>query len=97
MRESEREEARTEGRGEPMKRYHFNVGNSTDGPVGYCASVYAESPEDALGMLRELLAGDGCLGELVDDRSTELHGGIDYLNVYFTADRVTVDDIDEEE
>jgi len=80
-----------------MKRYHFSVGNSTDGPVGYCASVYAESPEDALGMLSELLAGDGCLGHLVDDRSAERQGGIDYLNVYFNPGGVGLEDIDDEE
>ena len=78
-----------------MNRYHFGVGNSTHGPVGYCAAIYAESPEDALEVLRGMLEGDGVLGHLIDDPDARENGGIDYLNVYFNPEKVTLEDIDE--
>ena len=35
--------------------YHFDLGNSTDGPIGFCARVTADSPEDALAALKDAL------------------------------------------
>ena len=74
-----------------MKSYHFDCGDSTHGPIGFCARVRAETPERALELLRAALPpsmpvdGDGD-GE-----------GIEYIEVYFSGDGISVDDIDDEE
>ena len=38
-----------------MKSYHFSLGNSTFGAVGYCARVQANSRAEALKLLKEAL------------------------------------------
>ena len=34
-----------------LKSYHFDLGNSSDGPIGFCARVFADSKEQALEQL----------------------------------------------
>jgi len=41
-----------------MKIYHFDIGNSTTGPIGFCADVEAESKEDAVLFLRDAVWHD---------------------------------------
>lgn len=80
-----------------MKSYHFDVGNSNDGPIGLCASITADSKEEALTRL-QLVLEFHCDGLPVDLRYALPDRGLDdYVNVYFNGDNVTVDDIDEEE
>lgn len=73
-----------------MKRFHFSVGNSTDGPVGFCAAVYAETPEEAVELLRNALPVESPVRP--EDRT-----GISYIAAYFNQSAVTVADIDEVE
>ena len=75
-----------------MKSYHFSLGNSTVGPVGYCARVFATTPEEAVQKLRAEIpeAVDKVLPGLRDE-------AIEYFSVYFNAEAVTVDDIDDED
>jgi hypothetical protein len=68
-----------------MKRYHFSCGNSSDGPIGFCASVRANSPEEALEKLHSI-------GEHVSIRDTDRD--VEYAEVYISTDNVTLDDID---
>lgn len=66
--------------------FHFDCGNSSQGHVGFCASVRAESPQEALAILKEALPEE--LRVVVDDDRVE------YLNVYFGGGNVGKDDID---
>lgn len=73
-----------------MPSYHFDVGNSDEGPIGYCARVTAESKEEAIEKLRAQLDHIGGAREIFRDWDD-----IEYLEVYFNSELVTVDDIDE--
>jgi len=78
-----------------MKHYHFSCGNSSDGAVGFCARVRAHSREEALDIICKVLPEDlpvkvrGLFGEPEDNER------VDYVEVYFGVDNITVDDIDE--
>jgi hypothetical protein len=74
-----------------MPSYHFSLGNSTDGPVGFCARVTANSKEEALEMLKRFLPN---VFEC-DNPYVCLPAEGDYITVYFNQDAITVDDIDE--
>jgi hypothetical protein len=71
-----------------MKSYHFSLGNSSAGPVGFCARIRATSKKKALELLYEVLPTD--VG--VDPYD---NGGVEYIRVYFNDDAITVKDIDE--
>ena len=71
-----------------MRSFHFDLGNSSDGPVGFCARILAESPEEALDTLKEKI-GDGSFPV----RETQE----EYLCVYINSDEITVNDIDDVE
>lgn len=75
-----------------MKTFHFSAGDSTDGPVGFCAEIEAETEAEALEKLKaalpEILEVDPKLNSWKD---------IVYVNVYFNTDRLTLADIDEKE
>ena len=73
-----------------LKSYHFDLGNSTDGPVGMCASVKARSKAEAVGLLKQLLPEEIQLG-----RQIESAGQIEYINVYVNPDKITMADIDD--
>jgi hypothetical protein len=68
-----------------LREYQFSLGNSTDGPVGYCARIAATTAEEAVARLGELLPHDEML-ELDIPRATEG----EYLTVYFNLARVTI-------
>lgn len=69
-----------------MRDYHFDLGNSTDGPLGLCAVVRASSPEQALEMLRERLP-----------ETVEIATGSEYVHVYINTDHMRITDIDKDE
>jgi hypothetical protein len=77
----------------PKARYHFSLGDSDDGPVGFCAEVEADSEDEALKTLQAALpeihemepASDGTWRNIV------------YVNVYFNPNRISRADIDEKE
>jgi hypothetical protein len=80
-----------------MHRYHFSLGDSNVGPVGYCAAVYAESHDDALRMLKDMipdLSGEARGWMFFSEPNAERAGGVDYVDVYFNADALTIRDID---
>lgn len=72
-----------------MKSYHFDVGNSSTGPIGLCATIKANSKKEALERLQELLPTEWPID--VGQDSGE------YFNIYLNADNITVKDIDEVE
>lgn len=71
-----------------LKNYHFSLGNSSKGPVGFCAVISAESPEAAVVRLQELLPPELNVADGNPLSETE------YVYAYFNAKAVTVDDID---
>lgn len=74
-----------------MKSYLFDLGNSSTGPIGCCIRVQAETPEQALRMIREQLPTEG----EIDTASCE--HPIEYCHFYVNADNITLADIHEED
>ena len=72
------------------KSYHFSLGNSTTGPVGLCARVIADSPEETVEILRETLPAIIEVPWLKDDK-------IEYVAFYTNVEAITVEDIDDDE
>lgn len=78
------------------QEHHFDLGNSNTGPIGFCAVITADTPEEALAILKENLPE-----ELLVDAN--LPGDKDYIQVYFNDEAITLkdndysEDLDEEE
>ena len=78
-----------------MKSYHFSLGNSASGPVGFCAQVTANTRSEAAAKLRRAVQqSTGPAGE-VTIRSSALD--IEYLAVYFNPDCIRASDVDKAE
>lgn len=69
----------------PLTSFHFDVGNSTSGPIGFCARVLAETREEALELLRDAMQES--VKVRVGDPET-----IEYLEVYFNHEHVHLTD-----
>lgn len=78
-----------------MKSFHFDLGNSSVGPIGFCARIKAETPEAALEILKAALPQELAADDGFEDATEE--GEVEYIRVYFNADAVTVANIDDEE
>jgi hypothetical protein len=76
-----------------MPKYHFDLGDSNDGPIGFCAEVRAPTRERAVEKLKEALPEDMD----VTDAATPLTTGIAYVQIYFNPDAVTAEAIDYED
>ncbi len=73
------------------KRYHFSLGNSSKGPVGFCASIVAESANEAVERLKR---------SMPMEVQAEHAGALaldEYIEIYLNPARITVNDIDEVE
>lgn len=75
-----------------LRSYLFSCGNSTVGPIGFCARVQATSRREALQLLKAGLPTDATV-----ETAADAEGSIEYLNVYFNEDAVTVQDIEDVE
>lgn len=76
-----------------MPSYHFSLGNSTDGPIGFCARVEASDASDAVDRLQEILSK-----RLNGNEELEIYSnGPEYVSVYFNQAVLSFDDIDEED
>lgn len=73
----------------PSISYHFDLGNSTDGPIGMCARVTASSPEEALRLLQAALPLELSVSKNGQDT------GVEYIEVYLNPDAISVADIDD--
>ena len=76
-----------------MRSFHFDIGNSTDGPVGLCARINADTPQEATARLRELL-----------EHHTDLHNSVQlwrdgeqYISVYVNTEYPIPAHIDDDE
>lgn len=65
---------------DPIRSYHFNVGDSTQGPLGLCARVDATSSLSALAELREVLDNRRELDVISGERRGDIE---DSGTVYF--------------
>jgi hypothetical protein len=78
--------------------YHFSLGDSHAGPVGYCARVQAFSPEQAVEILQLALQNLGAEisgYDNVADSYAPPAEGLEYVRAYFLPAAITVESIDE--
>jgi len=75
-----------------LKSYHFSIGNSTTGPVGFCARVMACSKEDAVTLLKEELPQEA---PITEGPCTPAERAVEYMRVYFNPSAITEKHIDE--
>ena len=78
-----------------MKSYHFSLGNSTDGPVGYCAQVNANSKAEALKLLKEALPSEKLVAGVEYRGGPLTEKGLDYIAAYFNVEALSEADIDD--
>lgn len=76
-----------------MKSFHFDLGNSTKGPIGFCAVVKAKTEKEALALLKAALPTDVKIDPCGTD---EQNSAVEYIEVYFNDKAITLKDIDEE-
>ncbi len=69
------------------RAYHFSLGNSSTGPVGFCARIIASSKEEAVRLMRETMSEEYMVVEYLDE--------VVYFQVYFNRSAVSEKDIDE--
>lgn len=72
--------------------YHFSLGNSNDGPIGYCARVVATSPKEAVELLREIIAEEQEIEKCGTDAQNDR---CEYIEAYINPGAITEKDIDE--
>jgi len=80
-----------------MKKFHFSLGNSSKGPIGFCATVVAEDMNEAVKKMKKAVEW---IGELDGKKASGLgseHPDVEYLQVYFNANAITWKAIDDEE
>lgn len=65
--------------------FHFSCGNSGTGPVGFCARIVAETEEDAVERLKDLLGEEHMMLDEDDE----------YIAIYFNDSHISEADIDE--
>ena len=75
-----------------MNTYHFSCGNSSEGPVGLCARVAANTKIEALMKLRRALeSSTGALGQLTVPVTEP---DIEYINVYISPEHIGLADVE---
>lgn len=79
-----------------LTSFHFDLGNSSAGPIGLCARVTARTAKRALEMLKESLPEEL---NLPHTEWTQKHEGeaIEYVRIYINPDAITTNDIDDYE
>ncbi len=73
-----------------LKLFHFSCGDSSKGPVGFCATVAAKDKKSALERLKELLPEE----EEIDWPYGERKEAGEYIQVYFNDAAIVLTDID---
>ncbi|BBO23887.1 MAG: hypothetical protein HND43_03925 [Armatimonadetes bacterium] len=73
-----------------MPVFHFSLGDSTKGPVGFCAAVRARNRRRAVAMLRSQMPQEV---PVVNSRTVHSEG-IEYVRVYLNPDAIAIADVD---
>jgi hypothetical protein len=79
---------------EPRKpqSFHFSVGSSDSGPIGWCSRVIAFTPAEAVAVMRNIIEERGQAYMVVENEDS-----IEYFQVYLNPEVLTEDDIDDSE
>lgn len=77
-----------------MKSFHFDCGNSSDGPIGFCGRIRAYTKEEAVEIARRILPSEVKISPCGDD---EDNARVEYFEAYINAENVDVKSIDDEE
>lgn len=81
-----------------MPSYHFDLGNSSNGPIGMCARVTGESPEEALQLLQAVLPEEVKVPLVASGlRTLSDTAKIEYVRIYISPDNIKLSHIDDEE
>jgi hypothetical protein len=79
--------------------YHFSLGDSTEGGIGYCAEIVGTSEEDATARLRRVMTrfweGIDMNAMLAAESPDGYVDDNEYLRFYVNPDAISVDEIDE--
>lgn len=76
-----------------MKSYHFDIGDSTNGAVGFCAEVEAETEEKAVEKLKYMLF-DRESGQYSIDALDDVN---EHVTFFVNPDFITASAIDDVE
>jgi hypothetical protein len=75
-----------------MTVFHFSLGDSTDGPIGYCANIRAPTATEAMQRLEKLLPDNF----EIRYQNPELLPS-EYLSIYFNPGAISPSTIDDRE
>ena len=78
-----------------MNSYHFSLGNSAAGSVGFCASVLAHTESEAAAKLRRAVRDSTGAAYEVALRCADRD--IEYVAIYFNPGCIRASDIDDAE
>lgn len=76
-----------------IKQYHFSLGDSSKGPVGFCALIKTHSKKKAIEILKRVIPQELAIPYVTDDAEDS----VVYLTAYFNENAITEKDIDEVE
>lgn len=77
-----------------LKSFHFDVGDSTKGPIGLCARVLAHTEEEAVEILKAAMPDEVELKTFCEEENKPR---IEYLNLYINPNAFSTKDIDDVE
>lgn len=75
-----------------LMSFHFDMGDSTRGPVGVCARVVARSRERALEILKASLPETIEISIETDHKLLKDDERVEYINVYMNGAAITTKD-----
>lgn len=75
-----------------LAEYHFDLGNSTNGPIGLAAMIYARDRDEALERLRSILRAHTMIQVYIGSSPTD---PVQYVNVYVSPENMSSDSAEE--
>jgi len=78
---------------EGPEEFHFDLGNSTVGPIGMCARIKAGNKAEAVEILKRVLPESIRVEIPSDDPDAD---SVEYIEIYLNAGAIQEGDIDEE-
>lgn len=76
--------------GEKLKSFHFDCGNSSKGPIGFCGVIKAETKEEALAIMRRVLPDQVKVSPCGDDAD---NSRVEYIEAYISPGNVQLSDV----
>lgn len=70
-------------------RFHFDMGNTNSGQIGMCASIEADSKEQAVERLRRIIND-----EAPEERVSLFESERQYVQIYINPRNIKIEDID---